>query len=283
MAKRFALIGASGYVAPRHMEAIKEVGGELVAALDPHDSVGVLDSYFPECAFFTEFERFDRHCSRRGDIDYVSIASPNYLHDSHARFALRIGADAIVEKPVCLHPRNVEELMKVEDETGQKVWCISQLRYNNGIDAWEPQNDGPHAVTIIYYAPRGKWYDYSWKGNEEKSGGVIFNIGVHLVDACTYLYGPLQSIVWIHTSRRGRAIAGHLGLENANVSFTLSVDGHFPKRSMTVDNVNIDLTDGMSQGHIVSYQDIVGDGGFGLEDMQETIKICHEIRFFRKG
>ena len=275
---KFALIGASGFVAPRHMKAIKEVGGELVAALDPHDSVGILDSYFPDCHFFTEFERFDRHCSLRRDIDYVSICSPNYLHDSHARFAMRIGADAIVEKPLVLNTKNLDQLVKVEHETGRRVNTILQLRHHPSVkDSFNYcQTVEKENVAIRYFTPRGRWYDYSWKSDAEKSGGLIFNIGVHLVDVCTYLWGDLLGVSWV--TGNSRYLSGRFRLVRADVNFTLDTEmGLKPTRTFRIGVDELDLSDGFTDLHTTSYQEIINGNGWGIRDAYQATKICQAI------
>jgi UDP-N-acetyl-2-amino-2-deoxyglucuronate dehydrogenase len=261
------------------MKAIKDVGGELVAALDPHDSVGILDSYFPDCHFFTEFERFDRHCSLRKDIDYVSVCSPNYLHDSHARFAMRIGADAIVEKPLVLHPKNLDELVKVEHETGKRVNTILQLRHHREvIDAFDYcQTVKKENVRIKYNAPRGRWYDYSWKADPVKSGGLIFNIGVHLIDLCTYLWGDLKTVVWV--SGDSKYTTGRFVLARADVYFTLDIEmGMKPQRTFRIGSDEIDFTKGFTDLHTTSYKEIINGNGWGIRDAWQATEICHQLR-----
>ena len=215
--KRFALIGAAGYIAPRHMSAIRETGGDLVAALDPSDSVGIIDSHFPEADFFTEFERFDRHIDklRRSNlgIDYVSIASPNYLHDSHIRFSLRSGADAICEKPLVLNPWNIDSLKGIEEDTGRKVNTILQLRLHPSIIALRDRvrfghSDTKYDVDLTYITSRGSWYLQSWKGNPDKSGGIATNIGVHFYDMLHFVFGALQENI-VHLATPTKA-AGYL-------------------------------------------------------------------------
>lgn len=274
----FAIIGAAGYVAPRHMKAIKDVGGTLVAALDPHDSVGVLDQYFPKCDFFTEFERFDRHCSRKS-IDYVSICSPNYLHDAHCRFAMRIGADAICEKPVTLTQHNIDDLSMVEQQTGRRVWNVLQCRYHPSVAS--PLLPAPldHKVDIVfdYVTPRGRWYDYSWKADPKKSGGLATNIGVHLFDLVTHLYGR-SSHVKVHESSE-RTMSGYLSLRCANVSWRLSIAmNEVPKRIFNIGGIQYDLTSGFADLHTKVYQEILAGNGFGLEEARQSIKICEAIR-----
>jgi len=272
---RFALIGAAGFVAPRHMKAIKDVGGELVAALDPHDSVGVLDSYFPDCSFFTEFERFDRHCEklrREGKgVDYVSICSPNYLHDAHMRFALRIGADAICEKPLVLNERNLDAIKALEEETGHKAWGVYQLRYHPEVrrmkDFVDIQSDN-YVVEIDYQTPRGKWYHHSWKGQTDKSGGVEANIGCHLFDIVSYLFGELN-YDYDHESLRS---------EKVTVTWWLSTKKGDPRRFFTINGEHFDLNGGFNDLHTEVYRQILAGNGIGIEDVRESIRICEAIR-----
>ena len=277
----FALIGAAGYVAPRHMEAIRNLGGKLVAALDPHDSVGILDLYFPECHFFTEFERFDRHCTKLdGAIDYVSICSPNYLHDAHCRFAMRIGADAICEKPLVVSPHNLDELKEIEHHTGRRVWNILQCRLHPSVRAFT-MKPGMKA-DITYTTPRGHWYDYSWKGNQEKSGGILYNIGVHLFDLMSYLFGELIEIY--HVGMDKHLAFGSFALQSADVSFRLSTRlNHSLTRTILFpgyDDAGIDLTTGFTQLHTESYRGIIYDQGFGIDEARKGIELCHSLSQF---
>ena len=229
MGPNFALIGAAGYVAPKHFKAIKEVEGNLVAALDPHDSVGILDSYFINTNFFTEFERFDRHIDklrrRNNHINYVSICSPNYLHDAHIRFALRSKANAICEKPLVLSPWNLDALSEIEKETGKKIYTILQLRKHPVILSLREKYKnakGKIKVELRYVTPRGNWYHHSWKGNQNKSGGIVTNIGIHLFDALLWIFGkPLDAVVNTATNK---VMSGTLELERANVDWFLSID-----------------------------------------------------------
>lgn len=284
--KRFALIGAAGYVAPKHMQAIRDVGGELVAALDPHDSVGILDQYFPDCMFFTEFERFDRFCSQTR-IDYVSICSPNYLHDAHCRFALRLGADAICEKPVVLMERNLDQLLQVERDSGNwsrlghdaQVRCILQCRLHPALANLVRSTGGDKKATVkvVYHTPRGNWYKYAWKSDISKSGGLETNIGIHLFDLCSYLYGKLVSIESLEKTEDESM--GVLHLERATVNWDLSIrKDRTPKRIFDVDGAQLDLTNGFNDLHTVSYQKILSGDGFGLEDAREAVLICERIR-----
>lgn len=296
--KNFALIGAAGYIAPRHMQAIKATGNNLVAALDPNDSVGIIDSYFPEAKFFTEFERFDRHVDKlhRGGssdrIDYISICSPNYLHDSHMRFALRSGADAICEKPLVLNPWNIDGLLEIEKDTGCKVNTILQLRVHPSIVALRDKvrsqkRDTKHEVDLTYITSRGNWYLRSWKGDVKKSGGIATNIGVHFFDMLHYIFGGLQDNV-VHLSTETKA-AGYLEYENARVRWFLSVDyddvpaaqkeaGQRTYRSITVDGEEIEFSGGFTDLHTRSYQEILAGRGYGLEENRTAIEAVATIR-----
>jgi UDP-N-acetyl-2-amino-2-deoxyglucuronate dehydrogenase len=296
--KNFALIGAAGYIAPRHMQAIKATGNDLVAALDPNDSVGIIDSHFPSADFFTEFERFDRHIDklRRANdgkqIDYVSICSPNYLHDSHMRFALRAGADAICEKPLVLNPWNIDGLQEIERDTGRKVNTILQLRVHPSIVALREKvrgqaKDAKHDVDLTYITSRGRWYLQSWKGDLKKSGGIATNIGVHFFDMLHYIFGDLQGNV-VHANEETYA-AGYLEYEHARVRWFLSVDymdvptaqreqGQRTYRSITVDGEEIEFSGGFTDLHNRSYEEILSGRGFGLEENRVAIVTVSSIR-----
>jgi UDP-N-acetyl-2-amino-2-deoxyglucuronate dehydrogenase len=296
--KNFALIGAAGYISPRHMEAIKKTGNKLVAALDPNDSVGIIDSHFPEADFFTEFERFDRHLDklRRANhnqqVDYVSICSPNYLHDSHMRFALRSGADAICEKPLVLNPWNIDGLIEIEQDTGNKVNTILQLRVHPAILALRDKvqresRQTKHEVDLTYITSRGHWYLQSWKGDDKKSGGIASNIGVHFFDMLHFIFGELQQNTVHYTS--DTKAAGYLEYANARVRWFLSVDvedvpkvqletGQRTYRSITVDNEEIEFSGGFTDLHIRSYEEILAGRGFGLEENRTAIKTVSDIR-----
>ncbi len=295
--KRFALIGAAGYIAPRHMIAIRQTGNDLVAALDPNDSVGIIDSYFADADFFTEFERFDRHVDklrRSGKaVDYVSIASPNYLHDSHIRFALRSGADAICEKPLVLNPWNIDGLKVIESETGRKINTILQLRLHPSIVALreQVQSAGSAAtkydVDLTYITSRGHWYLQSWKGNTDKSGGIATNIGVHFYDMLHFVFGAVQQNV-VHLRSPTRA-AGYLEYERARVRWFLSIDakdlptveradGKRTFRSIAVNGESIEFSDGFTDLHKRSYERILDGRGFGLEENRVAIETVSEIR-----
>ena len=294
--KSFALIGAAGYIAPRHMIAIRDTGNSLVAALDPNDSVGIIDSYFPDAHFFTEFERFDRHIDkmRRADkpVDYVSITSPNYLHDSHMRFALRSGADAICEKPLVLNPHNIDGLLEIEADTGRRVNTILQLRVHPSIVALRNELQQEvvsvkHEVDLTYITSRGRWYLQSWKGNEDKSGGIATNIGVHFFDMLHYLFGALeQNVVHLRTPTRA---AGYLEYERARVRWFLSLEvddipeapkaaGQRTYRSITIDGNEIEFSGGFTDLHTRSYEEILAGRGFGLEENRVAISTVAQIR-----
>ncbi len=295
--KRFVIIGVGGYIAPRHLKAIKDTGNVLVAALDKNDSVGILDSYFPNADFFTEFERFDRHLEllRRSGaekVDYVSICSPNYLHDAHVRFAMRIGADAICEKPLVLNPWNVAALEEIENETGRRINTIMQLRLHHAIEVLKKQVDsGPKSklynVELTYITSRGHWYRTSWKGDTNKSGGVATNIGVHFFDILTWIFGDVKAnIVNLH---RPTKASGVLELERARVRWFLSLDQEdLPEkvkaknlrtyRSIKIDGQEIEFSEGFTEPHTKSYERILEGRGFTTKDVLSSIKIVSEIR-----
>jgi UDP-N-acetyl-2-amino-2-deoxyglucuronate dehydrogenase len=294
--KKFSLVGAAGYIAPRHMGAIRETGNTLVAAFDPNDSVGIIDNYFPDARFFTEFERFDRHIDKLrragAGIDYVSICSPNYLHDSHMRFALRSGADAICEKPLVLSPWNLDGLLEIEAGTGRRVNTILQLRVHPAIIALRDQvaagaRDGKHEVDLTYITSRGNWYLQSWKGDEKKSGGIATNIGVHFFDMLYFIFGDLQENR-VHLREDVRA-AGYLEYEHARVRWFLSLDrrdvpdeprskGQRTYRSITVDGEEIEFSDGFTDLHTRSYEEILAGRGFGLEENRMAIETVAHLR-----
>jgi len=293
MINNFALVGAAGFVAPRHLKAIKETGGKLIAILDPNDSVGIIDSYYPEASFFTEFERFDRHCEmlrRAGEdsrIHYMSICSPNYLHDAHIRGALRSDAHAICEKPLVLNPWNANALRSLEEETGKKVNNILQLRLHPSIIALKKKfeslpKDKKHDVILTYMTPRGKWYHYSWKGDKNKSGGIATNIGIHFFDMLIWVFGKSQGST-LHYYKKDKA-GGMLELENANVKWFLSLDkndlpaGDKTFRSITIDNEEIEFSEGFTDLHTISYKEILAGNGFGIEDALPSIEVVYEIR-----
>ena len=296
--KNFALIGAAGYIAPRHMAAIRDTGNQVVAALDPNDSVGILDNYFPDAHFFTEFERFDRFVDKRRReaaherIEFVTIASPNYLHDSHMRFALRSDCDAICEKPLVLNPWNLDGLREVERDSGRRIHTILQLRVHPSIVALRDRiaqapKDRKSDVDLIYVTSRGRWYYQSWKGDERKSGGIATNIGVHFFDMLGFLFGPLQELV-VHQREDSRA-GGYLEFERARVRWYMSLNpedvpatermkGHRTHRSIIVDGEEIEFSGGFTDLHTVSYREILAGRGFGVDDNRAAIEIVSKIR-----
>jgi UDP-N-acetyl-2-amino-2-deoxyglucuronate dehydrogenase len=289
----FALIGAAGYIAPRHMAAIKSVGGVLLAAIDPKDSVGMIDSYFPDAHFFTEFERFDRHIDklrRRSEgVGYIAICSPNYLHDAHCRFALRSGADAICEKPLVLNPWNLDGLAQMEKDTGRRIATILQLRLHPAIRKLKERvaaSNKRHSVDLTYIASRGRWYHASWKGDEQKSGGVATNIGIHFFDMLSYVFGAKCSAL-VHVREADRA-AGFISYQHADVRWFLSIDRNdLPAeirekkpsyRSLTIDGEEIDFSDGFTDLHSDSYREILGGRGFSLDDVRPCVEAAAELR-----
>lgn len=294
--KNFALIGAAGFIAPRHLKAIKETNNNLLAALDKHDCVGIMDSYFPQADFFVEYERFDRHIDklkRQGTkIDYVSICTPNYLHDSHIRFALRQGAEAICEKPIVLNPWNIEALQEIEQETGRKVNTILQLRLHPAIIELKNRIDqGPkdkiYDIDLTYITSRGRWYFISRKGDIQKSGGVATNIGVHFFDMLTWIFGDVKDNK-VHLSNPDKT-AGYLELERARVRWFLSVDyndvpqnikekGQRTFRSITIENQELEFSEGFTDLHTNSYKGILAGKGFGLSDAKNSIQTVYSIR-----
>ncbi len=294
--KNFALIGAAGFIAPRHLKAIKETGNNLVAAMDKFDSVGIIDSYFPYADFFTEFERFDRHIDklkRQGkNVDYVSICSPNYLHDSHIRFALRQHADAICEKPLVLNPWNVDALAEIEKETGKRVYTILQLRLHPSIVALREEvlassPDKIFDVDLTYITSRGKWYHHSWKGEEAKSGGIATNIGIHFFDMLLWIFGEVKEVKM--EKYESDHAAGFLTLAKANIHWFLSInEEHLPNaikeqgkrtfRSLKMNGREIEFSDGFTDLHTTSYLEILKGKGFGLEEARPSIELAHRIR-----
>lgn len=292
----FALTGVAGYIAPRHLQAIRDVGGRLVAAIDPHDSVGILDSYFPDASFFTEFERFDRflemrrRASPKDQVRYVSICSPNHLHDAHIRLALRIGADAICEKPLVLNPWNLDVLSDLEREYAGRVNTVLQLRVHPALlalrERLQQDRTRRHQVRLSYITTRGTWYRYSWKGDLSKSGGVATNIGVHFFDLLLWLFGSVQHSQ-VHVSEPER-VGGAMRLENADVQWFLSiatrdvpvaVRGVQPTyRSITVNGEEIEFSGGFKDLHTRVYEETLAGRGFGIEDARPSIELVHQIR-----
>lgn len=294
--KNFVLIGAAGYIAPRHMQAIKETGNRLVAALDPHDSVGVLDHYFPECDFFTEFERFDRYCEklkRSGSgIDYVVVCSPNYLHDAHCRFGLRIGADVICEKPVVVNPWNLDALIGMENETGNRVHIVHQLRYHPEIMRLKETMEGEkgnkqYQADLTYITLRGKWYQYSWKGDEDKSGGLISNIGVHIFDLLVWIFGEVKETAL--TENTDTLKSGKLIFANATINWMLSINGETetplsngqsnpPIRRLKIDDIVIDFSKAGNDLHTKFYEQVLAGSTFRLAELKPLYNLLHSLR-----
>ena len=296
VSKNFGLIGAAGYVAPRHMQAIVDTGNRLVAATDPFDSVGIIDRYAPDASFFTEFERFDRHAEklrRMGEserLQYVSICSPNYLHDAHCRFALRIGADAICEKPLVLNPWNVDALEELEHESGQRIYNVLQLRMHPSVIRLKEQVEADQSgnrlqVNLQYITSRGKWYFISWKGDESKSGGVATNIGVHFFDMLMWIFGGVESSKVTHRSQD--SMKGELVLQRADVNWHLSVDrNELPAdagdqktwRSLTMGGQEFEFSGGFSDLHTAVYKDVLNGGGYSIADARPAIELVHRLR-----
>jgi len=294
--KNFGIIGVAGYIAVRHLHAIKETGNNLLASLDRFDSVGRIDSYFPESDFFVEFERFDRHfdkLKRTGTkIDYVSICSPNYLHDSHIRFALRHQAEAICEKLIVLNPWNIDALQEIENETGRKIYTVLQLRLHPKIvELREKIRNGPkgkvYDIDMTYITSRGNWYSISWKGDIQKSGGVATNIGIHFFDMLSWIFGNTKKNI-VHISEPHKA-AGYLELENARVRWFLSLDyndipdsvkasGQRTFRSITVGGEKIEFSEGFADLHTLTYKEILAGRGFGLKEAHQSVETAYTIR-----
>lgn len=299
MPYNFALTGVGGYVAPRHLKAIKETGNNLICAVDPNDSVGIIDSYFRDARFFTEFERFDRHIEKLRRLDdesnhihYVSICSPNYLHDAHCRFALRIGANAICEKPLVLNPWNIDALKELEQEFGKRVFTVLQLRVHPSLVALKEQleknpPESKRDIRLTYITSRGAWYLVSWKGQAERSGGLATNIGVHFFDLLIWLFGSVvKNEVHLATATK---TGGFIELKNARVQWFLSIDrDDLPEeakeknqptyRSITVDGKEIEFSGGFTDLHTVIYQETLAGRGFGLDDARASIELVHDIR-----
>lgn len=294
--KNFAIAGVAGYIAPKHLKAIRDTGNRVVAALDPHDAVGVIDSYFDDVNYFREFERFDRYAEmhRRGSerrIDYVSICSPNYLHDAHIRFALRIGADAICEKPLVLNPWNLDALSQLQHETGRRVNTVLQLRLHPAITQLKMQagnNSSKRSdVLLTYITSRGNWYMHSWKGDPNKSGGIAMNIGIHFFDMLLWIFGAARRSE-VHLSEPKR-MAGYLELANADVRWYLSVNRNdlpflcepgkrSTYRSITINGEELEFSEGFTDLHTATYKRIIEEGGFTIEDARPSIDIVHAIR-----
>jgi len=297
MSKNFALIGASGYIAPRHLQAIKDTDNNLVAALDHFDSVGIMDSYFPNADFFVETERFDRHLEKlkydkEMNLDYISICTPNYLHDAHIRMALRRGADAICEKPLVINPWNLDALQKMEKESGQRVWSILQLRLHKSIiDLKKKVEAAPKNkvfdIDLTYLTSRGNWYYTSWKGDTQKSGGIATNIGVHFYDMLSWVFGDVKENI-VHVQSHDRA-SGYLEFERARVRWFLSINydvlpqeikakGQRTYRSITIEGEELEFSGGFTDLHTKVYKGVLEGNGYGLEDARQAIEIVHDIR-----
>lgn len=289
-------MGAAGYIAPRHLKAIKDSGNNLLAAYDPFDGVGILDSYFPDTNFFTEFERFDRHLEkikRSGiKIDFLSICSPNYLHDSHIRYGLRIGSDVICEKPIVLNPWNIDALIELEQEYANKVYTILQLRHHQAIISLKEKieqspKDKVYDVDLTYITSRGKWYYSSWKGNESKSGGIATNIGIHFFDMLQWIFGPIQNFTV--NAKTSDTNSGTLNLSRARVNWYLSINSeNLPKnvkeknistfRLLKIEGQEIEFSNGFTDLHTASYNNILEGNGYGLIDSKPSIEIVSQIR-----
>jgi len=295
--KNFAIVGVGGYIAPRHLEAIKATGNNLVAAYDIGDSVGILDRYFDDVDFFTEFERFDRHIDKRRyenneHIDYVTVCTPNYLHDAHIRFGLRNDAHVICEKPLVLNERNLDGLASFQERFAKQVYTILQLREHEAVKALKEQVDAngqarKFAVDLHYITPRGKWYDYSWKGDIEKSGGVGTNIGVHFFDMLSWVFGDVE-YAQVHINEPNKKMAGFLSLEKANVRWYLSIDKQdlallgredpSAARALTINNEEFDFSKGFTDLHTKVYEQILAGKGYGLEDARASISLVEKLR-----
>lgn len=295
--KNFALVGLGGYIAPRHLRAIKETGNNLLVALDRNDSVGIIDTYFPNADFFTEPERFERYVykvqhGQDEKLDYFSICTPNYLHDAHIRIALLNGADAICEKPLVLNPWNVDALAALEKETGHKIYNILQMRYQPTIMALKDRIDADKSgkvydIDLTYITSRGKWFQYSWKGDIAKSGGLATNIGIHFFDMLLNIFGEMKQIIVHH--RDSHVVAGYMELQKARVRWFLSVDscylpqwvkekGQSTYRSIKIEGEELEFTNGFTDLHTLSYQHILNGNGFGLEQARPSIDVVYKIR-----
>ncbi|MHB8581606.1 MAG: Gfo/Idh/MocA family oxidoreductase [Ignavibacteriaceae bacterium] len=293
----FAITGSAGYIAPRHLQAIKDTGNELIAAMDPHDSVGILDRYFPDTAYFTEFERFDRHLEKLRrinkvrSIDYLSICSPNNLHDAHIRLALRLSANAICEKPLVLNPWNLDALQELENESSGKVYTILQLRVHPSLielkNKLQQEKSKKHDVILTYVTSRGPWYKFSWKGDQHKSGGIATNIGIHFFDLLMWYFGNMERIE-VHYSSEEK-MSGFIELENANVKWFLSIDrkdlpedivnnGKSTFRSIKVDNKEVEFTEGFTDLHTKVYSETLDGRGFGIEAARPSVELVYKIR-----
>lgn len=298
MKYNFALIGAAGYIAPRHMQAIRDTGNALLAAVDPHDSVGILDSYFTDTEYFSEFERFDRYIEKKRQegggsaIHYISICSPNHLHDAHIRFALRSGAHALCEKPLVLNPWNIDALQKLQDETEKKIYSVLQLRLHPQLIKLKTEleakaSSSKSEVTLTYITTRGAWYQNTWKSDVEKSGGLATNIGIHFFDLLIWLFGSVESFR-LHVTKN-KTVAGTLELERARVKWFLSIDSRYlphsalqkasrTYRSIEIDNASLEFSEGFTNLHTETYKHILSGKGFGLQDVRPSIQLAHDLR-----
>jgi UDP-N-acetyl-2-amino-2-deoxyglucuronate dehydrogenase len=295
--KNFAITGVAGFVAPRHLKAIHDTGNRVVAAADPHDAVGLLDRFGFEVRFFTEFERFDRHLEklRRGPeadrVHYVTVCSPNYLHDAHMRVALRVGADAICEKPLVINPWNLDALQELEEETGRRIYTVLQLRLHPALIAFRERLQAApgrrYSVQLSYLTARGLWYDVSWKGVDERSGGIVTNIGIHFFDLLVWLFGPVQAAEV--QLREGKRAGGTLTLEHADVQWYLSAEASdlpftpvpgskTTFRSIVVDGEQLEFSDGFTDLHTRVYQEVLAGRGFGISEARPSIELSHRIR-----
>ncbi len=293
--KNFALLGVAGYIAPRHLRAIKDSGNKLIVAYDNNDSVGIIDSYFPDSDFFTEFERFDRHLEKLKfndiSLDYMSICTPNYLHDAHIRVALRRGADAICEKPLVLNPWNIDALARIQEESKKRIYNILQLRLHPDIEALkrkvEADTNQVYDIDLTYITSRGNWYGYSWKGDINKSGGIATNIGVHFFDMLAWIFGNVEKSSLHYAD--AKTMSGSLRFKNANVRWFLSIDeNHLPTeianrnqrtyRSIEINGDELEFSSGFTDLHLKSYENILKEEGFELEEARQSIEIVHEIR-----
>jgi len=288
--KNFALIGASGYIDPRHVKAIKSNGGDLLALLDPHDSVGYIDQFFPNASYFKETERLDRHLDRlkrkNTPVDYVSVCSPNYLHDAHIRLSLRNGCNVICEKPLVLKNEHIDALEVLEKETNRKIYTILQLRYHPTIlqlkNQIQQNPDKTYEIDLKYITPRGKWYDFSWKSDFDKSGGVVTNIGIHFFDMLLWIFGEVKDFEVKNSTRNSK---GTLILEKAKVNYYLSLDEKDlpwtewkPYRSIKINNQELEFSSGFTDLHIKSYEEILNGNGFRLEDVRPVIKLVEKLK-----
>ncbi|MDD3724021.1 MAG: Gfo/Idh/MocA family oxidoreductase [Bacteroidales bacterium] len=294
--KNFGIIGVAGYIAPRHLRAIKDTGNNLIVALDKSDTVGIMDSYFPNSSFYTEFERFDRYVDKikhtEKKLDYISVCTPNYLHDSHIRFGLRTQCDVICEKPLVLNPWNIDAISMMEKETGKKVYNILQLRLHQAIIDWKKEiENGPkdkvYDFDLTYITSRGTWYYTSWKGVTEKSGGVATNIGVHFYDMLSWIFGEIKENI-VHVYQHDRA-AGFLRFEKARVRYFMSInadtlpqqailEGKRTYRKIEMEGKEIEFSEGFTELHTESYRQILAGNGFSLEDSRQSIQIVSDIR-----